>query len=70
MPQPPYPPPQPQHNPGMSFLGFTGGALALLIIGLILIPVLLFIVCCGAGVLGVVTTPEPSFTPTPLTSQP
>ncbi|MFI7071865.1 hypothetical protein [Micromonospora sediminicola] len=71
------PPPPPKPNAGLSFLGFTGGALALLLIGLILLPIVVTILCCVGGALvgsTVEPTPSPSRTitvsprPTPSTA--
>jgi hypothetical protein len=65
----PYPPPgQNQPNPGVTFLGFSGGILALIIAAMILVPVVLTVVCCGVGIFGIATTPDPSMTPVPSRS--
>ena len=51
-------------NTGLSFLGFTGGALALLLIGMILLPVVIMILCCVGGIFGIAVSPDPSPTAT------
>lgn len=56
---------QPKPNPGLTFLGMSGGVLFLVIALVILLP----LICCGvlffAGVLGMATSPAPSLSPTP-----
>lgn len=56
-------PAPPAHNPGMTFLGMSGGILALVIAGSILLFCVLPVVACfGAGILGAVT-PTPTVSP-------
>jgi NCAIR mutase (PurE)-related protein len=55
--------PPPGHNPGVTFLGFSGGLLALVVAALIALPILGMLACCGFGVGIVATTPTPTATP-------
>ncbi|ADU06929.1 heat shock protein 70 [Micromonospora sp. L5] len=54
-------PPPPKPNAGLSFLGFTGGALILLVIGVLVLPVVALVLCCvGGALVGSTTDPSPS----------
>jgi hypothetical protein len=52
------------HNPGLTFLGMSGGILALVVALMILLPVLGCIGCCLFGGIGSVLAPDPLTTPT------
>lgn len=58
-----YPPPQ--RDPGITFLGMSGGILFLTIAAVIITPILICLLCCGLGGLGVVWPVDPTVTPTP-----
>jgi hypothetical protein len=60
----PYPPPQ-RPNAGLSFFGFTGGIAILLLVAMILLPIVMVVLCCGAGVFGIAFSPDPTPSSTP-----
>lgn len=56
-----YQPPRPQRDPGMTFLGMSGGILFLSIAAVIVLPILCCVGMFFAGVIGVASTdPSPS----------
>jgi hypothetical protein len=55
--------PPPGHNPGVTFLGFSGGLLALVVAALVAVPLLGAIACCGFGAAIMAATPTPTVTP-------
>ena len=56
--------PPPPSNPGLTFLGMSGGILALAITLVIVLPLLACVGCCLFGGIGALFAPDPSITPT------
>lgn len=51
------------NNPGLTFLGMSGGILALVISLAIILPIIAVIVCCVGGAFIGAVTPPPSLEP-------
>lgn len=54
---------QSNHNPGLTFLGMSGGILALVISLMILAPILCCVGACLLGAADSVVNPSPGVTP-------
>lgn len=57
--------PPPQRDPGMTFLGLSGGILMLVIALVIVAPILCCFGMVAVGLFGAAVDPGPSISPTP-----